>query len=180
MIPWRPIIAAFAGAAALLLHAAESAPAPQATAATVPPSAAGAAKDANRPEIETGPAVGWTFPVFSDQEGYRVLTLRGSEARLVSSNQIDVTGFSAVSFSGDATERVDSILLSPQATFFPKENKAAGNSYVRLILSGRPDTPNDDVEVTGRGWTYDRTAKKVSITHDVRVTFQAQLHDILK
>jgi hypothetical protein len=132
------------------------------------------------PAIESGPAIGWTFPVFSDKEGYRVLTLRGSEARYVNANRIDVTGFSAVVFSGDAAERVDTVLLSPQASFYPKDNRATGNDSVRLILSGRPDTPSDDVEVTGRGWTYENAAKKVSIAHDVRVTFHAQLNDILK
>jgi hypothetical protein len=38
----------------------------------------------------------------------------------------------------------------------------------------------DDIEVTGVGWTYDHTAKKVSLQQNVRVTFRAQLNDILK
>ena len=130
--------------------------------------------------VETGPAIGWTFPVFSDNEGYRRYTLRGTEARLINDDRIDVTGFSAVVFSGDATGNVDEVLLSPQATFFPKENRASGSSFVRLILSGSSGKPNDEVEVVGRGWTYDNDTKKVSIAHDVRVTFHAQLHDILK
>jgi hypothetical protein len=140
------------------------------------PSESAAAKTA----IESGPAKGWIFPVFSDKEGYRLYTLRGSEIRYVNANEIDVAGFSAVVFSGDASERVDTVLLSPQATFYPRENRASGNDAVRLILSGRPDTPSDDVEVTGRGWTYNHGSKKVSIAHEVRVTFHAQLNDILK
>ncbi len=122
--------------------------------------------------IETGPALGWVFPVFTDKEGYHQITLRGSTARLVTANQIDVTGFSAVLFSGDTTERVDSVLISPRATFHPKEMLATGDSTVRLI--------RDDVEVTGRGWSYDDKAKRVSIEHDVRVTFHAKINDILK
>jgi lipopolysaccharide export system protein LptC len=125
-----------------------------------------------KPAVETGPALGWTFPLFSDAEGYHLYTLRGDTARMISADEIDVTGFNAVIFSGDATERVDSVLLSPQATFNPKENRVTGNSSVRLI--------RDDVEVTGRGWTYEHNLKKVSISHDVRVTFHSQLNDILK
>lgn len=171
MSGWFRIALLAALSATLSLHAVN---------APVPASSSKAAAKEPKPAIETGPAIGWTFPVFSDKEGYRLLTLRGSEARYISANQIDVTGFIAYVFSGDASDRVDEVLLSPQATFYPRDNRASGSSSVRLILSGRPDTPNDDVEVTGRGWTYDHTTKKVSIAHDVRVTFNAQLHDILK
>ena len=38
----------------------------------------------------------------------------------------------------------------------------------------------DDIEVTGVGWTYDHEVKKVSLQQNVRVTFRAQLNDILK
>lgn len=145
------------------------------------PAAGNASAATQRPGATmTGPARGWAFPVFSDKEGYRLLRLTGSEARILDANRIEVAAFSAVVFSGDASERVDTILLSPQATFFPKENRAAGSSDVRLILSGSAERKQDDVEVTGRGWTYDHASKKVSIAHDVRVTFHAQLNDILK
>lgn len=128
-----------------------------------------------KPAIEAGPAVGWSFPMFSDKEGYRLYTLRGTEARFPSMNQIDVTGFQAVVFSGTAAEQVEKVLISPEASFFPKENRVTGPSAVRLI--------HDDIEVTGRGWTYDwtdPTKKKVTISHDARVTFRTQLNDILK
>jgi hypothetical protein len=164
----RLLILLAASAATLLAGAAEPA------AANKPPA------DAAKPIIETGPAVGWVFPLFTDKEGYHRLTLHGDTARVVGPDQIDVTGFSAVVFSGDATERVDTVLLSPQATFFPKENLAKGASAVRLILNGKDPSRKDDIEVIGRGWTYDHAAKRVSLAHDVRVTFQTQLHDILK
>lgn len=136
---------------------------------------AGAVEDASsaaKRAIESGPALGWVFPIFTDKEGYHMLTLRGSSAKMASADRIEVTGFSAFVFSGDAREKVDSVLMSPQATFFPKLNRAGGDSSVRLI--------HDDIEVTGRGWTYDHKAQKVTISHDVRVVFQAQLKDILK
>jgi len=175
MTSWWPLLACALATAVPL----PAAPAPAISSNRVQ-TAADAGATSSRPAIETGPALGWTYPVFSDAEGYRVLTLRGSEARYLNPNEIEVRGFSAIVFSGDASNRVDTVLLSPQATFYPKDNRATGNDAVRLILSGRPDTINDDVEVTGRGWTYDHRTKKVSIAHEVRVTFQAQLHDILK
>lgn len=144
--------------ASLLISAATAAEAPNANAA--------------KSNVETGPALGWVFPVFSDKEGYRLFTLRGSSAQFKGTERIDVTGFSAVIFSGDASERVDTVLLSPSATFLPKTNLATGESSVRLI--------HDDIEVTGVGWNYDHTSKKVSLAHQVRVTFQAQINDILK
>jgi hypothetical protein len=56
--------------------------------------------------------------------------------------------------------------------FAQKENRASGDQTVRFI--------QDDIEVTGSRWTYDHTAKKVSLQENVRVTFSAKLNDILK
>ncbi len=119
----------------------------------------------------SAPALNWVLPIFSDKEGHRSMTLRGTEVR-PGTKTIAVTDLSITIFSGDAKAAVDSILLSPQAVFFPKENRAGGEQSVRFI--------RDDIEVTGLGWTYDHAAKKVSLQRDVRVTFRAQLNDILK
>jgi hypothetical protein len=118
------------------------------------------------------PAVNWMLPIFTDKEGYRSMTLRGSEVRPQNSGAIAVTDLNITIFSGDAAARVDSILLSPAATFYPRENRATGEKSVRFI--------RDDIEVTGVGWTYDHAAKKVSLHSNVRVTFSAQMDDILK
>lgn len=119
------------------------------------------------------PAVNWVLPIFTDKEGYRSMTLRGTEVR-PAGKTIAVTDFSITIFSGDAASQVDSMLLSPAAVFLPKENRAHGDKSVRFI--------RDDIEVTGTGWTfeYERATKKVSLQHNVRVTFRAQLNDILK
>ena len=117
------------------------------------------------------PAVNWVLPIFSDKEGYRSMTLRGSEVRPLG-RSIAVTDLSITIFSGDARTTVDSMLLSPSAVFLPKENRATGEKSVRFI--------RDDIEVTGVGWTYEHTAKKVTLAQNVRVTFRAQMKDILK
>jgi len=117
------------------------------------------------------PAQNWVLPIFTDKEGYRSMTLRGSEVRPQGKN-IEVSDLSITVFSGDASARVDTILLSASAVFFTKENRAAGDKAVRVI--------RDDFEVTGVGWTYDHAQKKVSLQSNVRVTFRMPLNDILK
>jgi hypothetical protein len=117
------------------------------------------------------PAQNWVLPIFTDKEGYRSMTLRGTEVR-PRGKDIAVTDLSITVFTGDAAARVDSILLSPSAVFHSKENRASGDQAVRFI--------RDDFEVTGVGWTYDHAARKVSLQSNVRVTFRTPLNDILK
>ncbi len=118
------------------------------------------------------PAKNWVLPLFTAKEGFRSMTLRGSEVRPVGTERVEVTDFSITVFSGDAAANVETMLLSPAASFFPKAKRAAGEKSVRLI--------RDDIEVTGEGWTYDHAGKKVSLARNVRVVFPAQLNDILK
>jgi hypothetical protein len=118
------------------------------------------------------PAKNWVLPLFTPKEGFRNMTLRGTEVRPVSSTRIDVTDLNITIFSGDAAAHVDTMLLSPVASFFPKDQRATGEKSVRLI--------RDDIEVTGEGWVYEHTSKKVSLARHVRVVFSAQLNDILK
>lgn len=139
---------------------------PAASAQAPAPAAPEPAADRN-----SAPAFNWVLPLFTDKEGFRSMTLRGSEVRPVGRN-IAVSDLSITTFSGDAAARVDSILLSPSAIFFPKENRATGEKSVRFIRG--------DIEINGSDWTYDHAAKKLSLRREVRVTFQAQLNDILK
>ncbi len=118
------------------------------------------------------PAKNWVLPLFTAKDGFRSMTLRGSEVRPLGTTRIEVTDLNITVFSGDAAAHVETILLSPAAVFLPKEKRATGEKSVRLI--------HDDIEVTGEGWTYDHEAKKVSLARHVRVVFSAQLNDILK
>ena len=130
-----------------------------------------AEREAAPPVIAPAPAINWVLPIFTDKEGFRSMTLRGTEVSPQGKN-IAVTDLSITVFTGDASAKVDSILLSPSAMYFPKETRARGEKTVRFI--------RDDFEVTGLGWTYDHVAKKVSLQQNVRVTFRTQLTDILK
>lgn len=118
------------------------------------------------------PAKNWVLPLFTAKDGFRTMTLRGSEVRPIGTQRVEVIDLSITVFSGDAAATVETMLLSPAASFFPKEKRATGEKSVRLI--------RDDIEVTGEGWTYDHEGKRVSLARNVRVVFRAQLNDILK
>lgn len=117
-------------------------------------------------------ALNWVLPIFTDKEGYRSLTARGSAIRPISKDVIAVTNLSLTVFSGDATARVETVLLAPDAVFEPRENRARGEKGLRVI--------RDDLEATGTHWTYDDARKHVTLEGNVRIVFNAEIKDLLK
>jgi len=117
------------------------------------------------------PAKNWVLPLFT-KEGYHSMTLRGAEVHPFSSDRIDVTDLNITVFSGDPAARVETVLLSSRASYFPHEKKASGRDYVRLI--------RDDCEITGQDWTYQEEGKKVSIRRHAHVVYYEQLHGLIK
>lgn len=117
------------------------------------------------------PAKDWTLPLFT-KEGFRQLTIRGDEVHPINADRVDIIGMNVTVFNGAADPKVDSVLLSPEATFMINEKTAHGNKSVRLV--------RDDVEVTGEEWSYIYSEKKVLITKHAHVVFHSALPDILK
>jgi hypothetical protein len=117
------------------------------------------------------PAENWVVRTFTDKEGYLTAIFRGTEVRPEGKN-ISVTDLNITILSGDAASRVETILLAPVATFYPKENRATGDKSVRIV--------RDDLEATGQAWEYDQAAKRVVIEGDVRIVFNAELKDLIK
>jgi hypothetical protein len=117
------------------------------------------------------PAKNWTLPLFT-REGYRQMTLKGVEVRPVTADRIDITGLDVTVFSGGPAAKVDTVILSPEASFMVNEKVAHGDGPVRLV--------RDDVDVTGDGWTYYYNEKKVLIARNAHVVFHAGLPDILR
>jgi hypothetical protein len=107
-------------------------------------------------------------------EGFRRMTLKGTEARPVSKDQIDFVDMNIAVYSGDAATQLNSVILSPAASFFLHENRAAGDGPVRLI-----DYRNN-FEVTGEKWNYEYGQKKISIARNVKMIIHASLPDLLK
>jgi hypothetical protein len=117
------------------------------------------------------PAKNWTLPLFT-KEGYRQMTLKGSEVRPINADRIDITGLDVTVFSGGPEGKVDTVILSPQASFMINEKIAKGDQSVRMV--------RDDVDVTGLGWTYFYNEKKVLIFHNAHVVFHSGLPQLLK
>jgi len=137
--------------------------------------AAGAPPAAGTPAAAAGPlappAHDWVLPLFT-KEGYRQMTIKGDEVQPITADQIDMKMMNVTVFTGGAEPRVDSVILSPTATFMINEKTAHGDHAVRVI--------RDDMDVTGVGWSYDYNAKKVLIFHHVHVVSHSALPDILK
>jgi hypothetical protein len=119
----------------------------------------------------SAPAKNWEMKIFT-REGFRSMILRGTEARVGGENRYDVVDLNITTFTATAEARVDSIFLSPAASYFAKENIARGDKSVRLI--------REDMEITGEQWTYFHDQQKVSIQKNNRVVFHAALPDLLR
>ena len=117
------------------------------------------------------PALNWALPLFS-KEGYRTITARGSEARAIDAQRFDIVDLNLTVFNGAALSKVESILLSPAATFLPQSKIARGDKSVRFI--------GEEIEASGTHWVYRHEAKKISLDGNVRVTFRAELKNILQ
>ena len=117
------------------------------------------------------PASNWSMTLFT-RENFHSMTLRGSRATFPSIHQVNVVDLNLTVFSSDATNRVETIILSTAATFLPRQNLAQGDHGVRVI--------RDDLEATGEQWTYDQAQKKVSLQGRVRIVFNAELKNLLK
>ncbi|MBL9214369.1 MAG: hypothetical protein JNG83_02720 [Opitutaceae bacterium] len=120
------------------------------------------------------PIINFSLPTFTP-EGYRSWLVRGSEARFVSKDQIDIKELTLSIFTGLADGQIETLILSPNASVRPAEAVITGRDTIRVIRTG-----HDAFEVTGADWRYEHKEKRVSIARDVRVTFQAELQDFLK
>ena len=116
------------------------------------------------------PVVNFRLPWFTP-EGYRAWMVRGSEARYANENRIGIKDLTLTIFSGQADEKVDTLILSPNAVVLPNDSVVTGSTAIRVI--------NDQFEASGLDWRYAHKDKKVSIGKSVRVTFQAEFKDFL-
>lgn len=124
-------------------------------------------------EPAASPALNWVLPIFSDREGYRVLTARGSEARPPGPDGgLLVTNLHITVFAGDASNRVETVFMSPLAKFHAKDNHAGGDQTVRIV--------RDDLEASARTWAYDHAQKHVTLTGNVRIVFNSEIKNLLK
>ena len=117
------------------------------------------------------PLINWVLPVFTENN-HRLLTARGGEARAAGPHQFDVVNLNLTFFNGEAEAHADTVILSPAARFDVDARTAQGEKSVRFI--------RDEVEASGTRWTYWHEQKKISLDGNVRVTFRAELPELLK
>ncbi len=109
---------------------------------------------------------------------YHSLLLRGSQAQMLTPRLIQLNNMNLTVFSGDASNRIDSILLSPVARVSLDDDIARGPGTVRLIQYDKAGAEN--LELTGEQWTYEHAQKRISLHKNVHVVFHAELNDLLK
>ncbi len=117
------------------------------------------------------PIINFSLPNFTP-EGYRSWLIRGTEARYLSANQIDVKELTLSIFSGLADDKVTTMILSPLASVLPTDAVVTGPSTIRVI--------NDEFEATGNEWRYIYKDRRVTIARNVHVVFHAELKEFLK
>jgi hypothetical protein len=117
------------------------------------------------------PAKIFILPTFT-REGYYSMRLCGSEARMLTLRVIELDDMSLTVFTGNASNHVESVLLSPVARVSLDDDTARGPGAIRLV--------RDDLDLTGEQWTYDHVKKSISIAKNVRVVFHSEIKDLLK
>lgn len=117
------------------------------------------------------PIVNFRLPTFTPQ-GYRQWLVRGTEARLISTKEIDIRELTLTVFTGDESDRIETMILSPTAKVLTEPQIVSGSGTIRVI--------RDDLDATGTDWTYNHQEKRVSMRKNVRVTFRAELKNFLQ
>jgi hypothetical protein len=119
----------------------------------------------------SAPVINFRVPTFT-RDGFRSWLVCGAQGVYVNETQLNVVDLNLTVFAGNATNKVDSIFLSPSAIALIGEGSVRGPTTVRVIT--------DDFEATGEDWLYDHRQNKVFIHRNVRVVFHARLNDILR
>lgn len=117
------------------------------------------------------PIVNFRLPTFT-AEGHRDWLVRGSEARMPNLKQVEVRDLTLTIFLGDEAGTIDTMLLAPVAQVLTEPQTVSGPDTIRVI--------SKEFEATGREWLYDHREKRISIAKNVRVTFRAQLTNLLQ
>lgn len=121
--------------------------------------------------IPDAPVVNFRLPMFGD-DGYRIWDLRGHEGRYISEDRVDVSQMHLRIFSSREPGRVETEIISPQATMLVRRNQARGDQTIKVL--------GDNFEVEGQRWSWDGDANRVVIDEKVKVTFFEELSGILQ
>lgn len=117
------------------------------------------------------PVKNFSLPFFN-HDGFHTMLIRGREALIANPARVELTDMTLSLYSGDATRAVDTVILAPAATVTPATRIVTGPDLIRLI--------RDDLELTGRDWTYTHDETRIVIRRQARIVFNASLENLLK
>jgi Lipopolysaccharide-assembly, LptC-related len=120
------------------------------------------------------PILNFSLPTFTNPGGHRDWLIRGSQAWMTDTDSIDIKELNATIFSGDASNRIDTIMVSSAAQVRPKEKIITSDSPLRII------NVDDGFEATSEGWMYTHQNKTVTLRKKVRVTLRAEIKNLLQ
>jgi len=122
--------------------------------------------------VPDAPLKNFRYPVFNNTgDGYKMWELRGVEGHYVSETESYVTGLDLKIFTGDASMRLESRLLSPEARIYLNERRAEGDSSIFFS--------SENFKIQGEDWVWEGIEKKMTVGRAVRVVFNGELN-ILK
>lgn len=136
---------------------------------------AGPAHASDSPQIRApAPVRNFSLPFFN-KEGHRTMLIRGNEARLTDPRRPQFVDMTLSLFAGDASNTIETVILSTEATVDTTTKTVEGTGPVRLV--------RDDIEVTGERWFYDYNDTEtisLRIERKARIVFRAELQSLLK
>lgn len=120
------------------------------------------------------PIRNFSLPTFTNPGGYRDWLIRGSEALVSDEQTIDVKELNVTIFTGDAANRIDTMLLSPSARVLATDQIITSSAPLRVINT------NDGFEASSHGWQYTHKTKTVTLKSKARVVLQAEFKNLLQ
>lgn len=130
---------------------------------------------ADSPQIRApAPVKSFSLPFFND-EGFRTRLIRGNEARLTDPRRPELRDVTISLFKGDASNQIETVILSTDATVDTDAQFVTGVGSVRVV--------SDDFELSGEQWRYDYKEAgtiNILIQRKARIVMQAELQSLLK
>ncbi len=124
------------------------------------------------PKMEpNAPVVNFLLPMFGPN-GYKAWDLRGQKGHYINPEQIEIECLTIKVYSGDAAMSLESVIESPTATVFIRENRACGDQTI--VVSGA------NYSAIGKGWEWDATQRKILLKENVKVVFKEPLTSVIK
>ncbi len=122
--------------------------------------------------VQMAPLKNWALQLRTDA-GNPSMVLRGTEVHPISPVHFDIVDLNMTVYSGTPAAEVETSVLSPAASYFPKQQLVSGPGEVRVIDYRR------GLEMTGEQWRYDygQGSKKISIARHVRLVIHGPLLD---